>query len=106
MLLDASTRALVQEARAEYRRRRELLAELFAKDDITVSAGDGLSVNVPVFNERSSLLALASHGIAANGSSGSSIRRIEPTLRLGIGAHWNMREEIVSAYVRASSAGR
>ncbi|WP_143544507.1 MULTISPECIES: aminotransferase class I/II-fold pyridoxal phosphate-dependent enzyme [unclassified Rhodococcus (in: high G+C Gram-positive bacteria)] len=106
MLTDGDTRKLIAEARTEYRARRETLAAMFAREGITVSPGDGLSVNVPVFNERASLLALASHGIAANGSSGSSIRRIEPSLRLAVGASWELRDQIVAAYAAASGAGR
>jgi DNA-binding transcriptional MocR family regulator len=69
LLLDLLTHsesvAAVESARAEYARRREAVVSHLAARGIAVAAGDGLNLWLPVADEASALVTLASRGIGA-----------------------------------------
>jgi DNA-binding transcriptional MocR family regulator len=69
LLLDLLTQpesvAAVESARAEYARRREAVVGQLAARQLTVAAGDGLNLWLPVADEASALISLASRGIGA-----------------------------------------
>jgi DNA-binding transcriptional MocR family regulator len=66
LLTDPATAATVAWARDVYKRRRELLAEELGRRGVTVRAGHGLSVLIPVAQESYAMVTLASRGIAVN----------------------------------------
>ncbi|MQA04213.1 MAG: aminotransferase class I/II-fold pyridoxal phosphate-dependent enzyme [Streptosporangiales bacterium] len=65
MLADAGSRRRVAKAAGEYTRRRELLADALAARGVPTYARDGLALWVPVHDERTALVELASHGLGA-----------------------------------------
>ena len=69
LLLDLLTQpdsiAVVDAARVEYARRRSRLTRELAAHGVDIPAGDGLNVWIPVADEATALVALASRGIGA-----------------------------------------
>jgi DNA-binding transcriptional MocR family regulator len=64
LLQDPSTQAIVSSAREEYAARRVRMGESLARAGISTANRDGLSLWVPVADERSALVTLAARGIA------------------------------------------
>ncbi|MEV1287436.1 PLP-dependent aminotransferase family protein [Micromonospora sp. NPDC049679] len=64
LLTDPHTRALVAEAGETYRTRRRTLAEALAARGVRTGGTEGLSLWMPVEDERSALVTLAAHGVA------------------------------------------
>jgi DNA-binding transcriptional MocR family regulator len=90
LLLDLLTApesvAAVDSARVEYARRRDRLTDELATFGVDVPAGDGLNVWLPVADEATALVALASRGIAAAPGSPFAVRaRQRPHLRVTAG---------------------
>jgi DNA-binding transcriptional MocR family regulator len=104
MLLDPETQQLLDAARNEYARRRKAMTGLLAERGVTVGNRDGLSLSVPVRSEPQALLVLASHGIAADGNSGSAVRAHAPMIRLGLGNDFDDPVRIADAYAMAARA--
>lgn len=65
MLDDPAARRRVARAGTEYAKRRQLLADALAARGVHTYARDGLALWVPVHDERTALVALASHGLGA-----------------------------------------
>lgn len=65
MLDDPVARRRVARAGREYARRRQLLADALAARGVPTYAKDGLALWVPVHDERTALVALASHRLGA-----------------------------------------
>src|SRR5216683_1137101 len=74
MLVEPSYRAQVSRARDVYRHRRELLSRALLQNGISTSNRDGLSLWIPVGNERDALIALAAYGINASPGSRFMLR--------------------------------
>ena len=66
LLTDAAVIDAVDRARAAYATRRQLLGEALARHGVRVPAGDGLSVWLPVADERHAEVTLAAAGIGAS----------------------------------------
>ncbi|MFE9657389.1 PLP-dependent aminotransferase family protein [Micromonospora sp. NPDC006431] len=64
LLTDPATRALVAQTGDTYRTRRRALAEALAARGVHAGGTEGLSLWVPVEDERSALVTLAAHGVA------------------------------------------
>ncbi|MQA80918.1 MAG: aminotransferase class I/II-fold pyridoxal phosphate-dependent enzyme [Streptosporangiales bacterium] len=73
MLADATARRRVARASEEYARRRELLADALAARGVSTYARDGLTLWVPVHDERTALVNLASHRLGAGQGSRFSV---------------------------------
>lgn len=73
MLDDATARRRVARASEEYAHRRELLADALAARGVSTYARDGLTLWVPVHDERTALVNLASHRLGAGQGSRFSV---------------------------------
>ena len=75
LLTDERSIDQVAYARTVYRQRRERFAEVLSRRQITVANRDGLGLWVPVRDERSTIVALASRGISVTPGSNFAVRR-------------------------------
>lgn len=111
LLLDLLTRpdsiAVVDAARVEYARRRSRLTRELAAHGVDIPAGDGLNVWIPVADEATALVALASRGIgAAPGAPFAARPGQRPHLRVTAGLLGGDDAEIVAvAQALAGAAG-
>jgi DNA-binding transcriptional MocR family regulator len=74
LLRDEESSRLVNRARAEYARRRELVVTRLAELGVDVPGTDGLNIWVPVRDEAAAVLRLASQGIAVTPGSPFSVQ--------------------------------
>lgn len=75
LLESPSAQRQVEQARAEYARRRELVVSRLAVRGVEVEGTDGINIWVPVRDESAAVLRLASHGIAVTPGSPFSVDR-------------------------------
>lgn len=75
LLESPSAQKQVDQARAEYARRRELVVTRLAARGVEVGGTDGINIWVPVRDESAAVLRLASHGIAVTPGSPFSVDR-------------------------------
>jgi DNA-binding transcriptional MocR family regulator len=86
LLTDPASLAAVRQARAEYARRRRLVVTVLRAAGVAVPPGDGLNIWLPVADEQSALITLASAGIAAAaGAAFAPTRGGAPHLRVTVG---------------------
>ncbi|GIM93735.1 GntR family transcriptional regulator [Paractinoplanes toevensis] len=85
LLTDGPSVAAVGRAREEYARRRALVVEGLRAAGIDLPAGDGLNLWLPVADEQSALITLASAGIAAAAGSAFLPAGGPPHLRITAG---------------------
>lgn len=74
LLQDAETANVVRQARTAYRERRHALESALNEHGVEITAGEGLSVLVPVESETFALVTLASRGIAVSAGSRFSLK--------------------------------
>ncbi len=74
LLTQPSTRRHVARARATYAARRRALRAALEREGVSTMGDDGLNIWLPVHDETSALIALASHGIGAAAGSPFSTR--------------------------------
>lgn len=108
LLHDAAVVAAVESARVTYAARRRALAAALARHGIRLPAGDGLSVWVPVADERHALVTLAAAGVGASpGSVFHCVPGSAPHLRLTVGTLPDDPTAVASiAAVLAAAAAR
>ncbi len=99
LLTDASTQAVVDEARSIYQQRRRAVADPLAELGVPTQNADGLCLWVPVQDERHALVTLAAHGISASPGSRYHSSAGAPHIRVGTG---RLTEQ--AAYVAESLA--
>jgi DNA-binding transcriptional MocR family regulator len=85
LLTDPPSVAAVRHARAQYALRRHLVIQSLAKAGIPLPPGDGLNIWLPVADEQSALISLASNGIAAAAGAAFTPSRGTPHLRITAG---------------------
>ncbi|GIF21997.1 DNA-binding transcriptional MocR family regulator [Actinoplanes tereljensis] len=85
LLTDEPSVAAVGQARDEYARRRALVVEGLRSEGIELPTGDGLNLWLPVADEQSALITLASAGIAAAAGSAFLPSGGPPHLRITAG---------------------
>ncbi|MEU4242776.1 aminotransferase class I/II-fold pyridoxal phosphate-dependent enzyme [Actinoplanes sp. NPDC026619] len=85
LLTDPASIAAVGRARTEYARRRALIVAGLHEAGIDLPPGDGLNIWLPVADEQSALITLASSGIAAAAGSAFLPSGGPPHLRLTVG---------------------
>ncbi|GAA0581157.1 aminotransferase class I/II-fold pyridoxal phosphate-dependent enzyme [Paractinoplanes ferrugineus] len=85
LLTDPSSVAAVRHARAEYARRRALVVSGLREHGLDLPAGDGLNIWLPVADEQSALISLASAGIAAAAGATFLPAGGPPHLRITVG---------------------
>jgi DNA-binding transcriptional MocR family regulator len=85
LLTDPSSIAAVGHARSEYARRRHLVITSLAEAGIALPPGDGLNIWLPVADEQSALISLASAGIAAAAGAAFTPSGGAPHLRVTVG---------------------
>ncbi|GIE97229.1 GntR family transcriptional regulator [Paractinoplanes rishiriensis] len=85
LLTDPVSIAAVRHARAEYTRRRQLVVTTLGAAGVLLPPGDGLNIWLPVADEQSALITLASSGIAAAAGASFTPGRGAPHLRVTVG---------------------
>ena len=85
LLTEDASVAAVRRARDEYARRRHLVIDGLHAAGIDLPPGDGINVWLPVTDEQSALLTLASAGIAAAAGAAFTPSRGTPHLRVTVG---------------------
>jgi DNA-binding transcriptional MocR family regulator len=85
MLDDEPTLMAVAAARAEYARRRQLVADVLESRGVAVTGTDGINLWMAVADERSALVTLAAQGIGAAPGEPFQVRRDAPHLRVTVG---------------------
>ena len=85
LLTDPSSVAAVTRARQEYARRRHLVLAALAAHGLELPRGDGLNIWLPVADEQSALITLASAGIAAAAGTAFTTSPGTPHLRVTAG---------------------
>ncbi len=85
LLTDGGSVAAVAYARDEYARRRRLVVAALHAAGVTLPAGDGLNIWLPVLDEQSALLSLAGRGIAAAAGAAFTVGPGHPHLRVTVG---------------------
>jgi DNA-binding transcriptional MocR family regulator len=108
LLTEPESVAAVEAARAEYARRRDAVVSHLAAHELAVAAGDGLNLWLPVADEATALIALASAGIGAAPGGPFAVRPgLAPHLRITAGLLSGGRNEIAEvadALVAAAGA--
>jgi DNA-binding transcriptional MocR family regulator len=88
-------------ARAEYARRRALVADALAAQSVDVTGTDGINLWVGVDNERSALLTLAANGIGVAPGEPFVVGAHRPSLRVTVGlldrGHEHVADQLVMA---------
>jgi DNA-binding transcriptional MocR family regulator len=108
LLRDEESTRLVNRARAEYARRRELVVTRLADLGVTVPGTDGLNIWVPVRDEAAAVLRLASQGIAVTPGSPFSVQGSagpEGHVRVTTGLVRDGHEELATRIADAAHAG-
>ncbi|MEU4667854.1 aminotransferase class I/II-fold pyridoxal phosphate-dependent enzyme [Amycolatopsis sp. NPDC023774] len=86
LLTDPTTEALVHRARRRYAGRRTVLSEALRGHGLDPTAGDGLTLWVPVSEETRTLVTLAAHGVSVGaGSRCFTGRSGAPHIRVAVG---------------------
>ena len=85
MLDDPATIEAVATARAEYARRRQVVAAVLESKNVAVTGTDGINLWMTVADERSALVTLAAQGIGAAPGEPFQVRRDTPHLRVTVG---------------------
>jgi DNA-binding transcriptional MocR family regulator len=85
MLDDEPTIETVARARAEYARRRQLVAGVLESRDVIVTGTDGINLWMTVADERSALVTLAAQGLGAAPGEPFQVRHDSPHLRVTVG---------------------
>jgi DNA-binding transcriptional MocR family regulator len=85
MLDDQATIGAVAIARAEYARRRQLVATVLESRGVEVTGSDGINLWMSVADERSALVTLAAQGIGAAPGEPFQVRDDAPHLRVTVG---------------------
>lgn len=86
LLNDSATCAAVTAARETYAARRTVLAEALAAHGIFPLSHDGLVMAIPVRDDAGAQLVLAAHGYAVTSSELARIKRLQPFIRVTVGA--------------------
>jgi len=86
LLNDSATCAAVTVARETYAARRTVLAEALAAHGIFPLSHDGLVMAIPVRDDAGAQLVLAAHGYAVTSSELARIKRLQPFIRVTVGA--------------------
>ena len=106
MLDDPSTIAAVASARAEYARRRQLVAGLLEARGVTVTGSDGINLWMTVADERSALVTLAAQGTGAAPGEPFQVRDDTPHLRVTVGLIDCDHERIAGQLAGAAGGSR
>jgi DNA-binding transcriptional MocR family regulator len=85
MLDDERTIDAVARARAEYARRRQLVADVLESRGVGVTGTDGINLWMTVTDERSALVTLAAQGVGAAPGEPFQVRHDAPHLRVTVG---------------------
>jgi len=85
LLTDPQTQDLVTRAGQTYRARRRALADALARRGVATGGSEGLSLWMPVEDERSALVTLAAHGVAVAPGGPSFAGAHEPYVRVATG---------------------
>jgi DNA-binding transcriptional MocR family regulator len=104
LLTDPPSVAAVRRARTEYARRRSLIVTALRDAGIDLPAGDGLNIWLPVADEQSALITLASAGIAAAAGAAFLPSGGPPHLRLTVGLIATDHAAIAGKLADAASA--
>lgn len=101
MLDDVPTLDAVAAARAEYARRRSLVADVLTGQGVPVSGCDGINLWMEVTDERSALLTLAAQGVGAAPGEPFRVHDDRPHLRVTVGlvstGHEHLAEQLADA---------
>jgi DNA-binding transcriptional MocR family regulator len=106
MLDDPTTIAAVAAARAEYARRRQLVAGVLEARGVTVTGSDGINLWMTVADERSALVTLAAQGIGAAPGEPFQVRDDSPHLRVTVGLIDSDHERIAGQLAGAAGDSR
>src|SRR4051794_32880602 len=106
MLDDAPTIQAVTMARAEYARRRQLVAEVLESRNIAVTGTDGINLWMAVADERSALVTLAARGVGAAPGEPFHVRPDAPHLRVTVGLIEHDFERVASQLAAAAGGSR
>ena len=106
MLDDEPTILAVASARAEYARRRQLVAEVLESRDVDVTGTDGINLWMGVADERSALVTLAAQGIGAAPGEPFQVRRDAAHLRVTVGLIETDHERIANQLAVAAGGSR
>ncbi|HZX56119.1 MAG TPA: aminotransferase class I/II-fold pyridoxal phosphate-dependent enzyme [Ilumatobacteraceae bacterium] len=106
MLDDAPTIQAVTMARAEYARRRQLVAEVLESRNIAVTGTDGINLWMAVADERSALVTLAARGVGAAPGEPFQVRRDAPHLRVTVGLIEHDHEHVANQLAAAAGGSR
>ncbi len=106
MLDDQPTIVAVASARAEYARRRQLVAEVLESRDVGVTGTDGINLWMAVADERSALVTLAVQGIGAAPGEPFQVRRDAAHLRVTVGLIETDHERIANQLAVAAGGSR
>ena len=106
MLDDDATIRAVAAARAEYTRRRQLVADVLEASQVTVTGSDGINLLMSVTDERSALVTLAAQGIGAAPGEPFRVRPDAPHLRVTVGLLDRDHERIAQQLAGAAGGSR
>ena len=102
LLRDPSSVAAVEHARTEYARRRRLVVGHLNAAGLAVPPGDGLNIWLPVADEQSALITLASSGIAAAAGTSFTVTAGSPHLRVTVGLISQDHEAVAARLAEAA----
>jgi len=106
LLEDPATTSVLDRAREEYARRRQLVSEVLAEHGVPTATGDGINLWMPVADERSALITLAAQGIGAAPGEPFMVRPGADHLRLTVGLLDGSPAEVrATAHLLADAAG-
>jgi DNA-binding transcriptional MocR family regulator len=106
MLDDKPTLMAVASARAEYARRRQLVADVLESRGVTVTGSDGINLWMTVADERSALVTLAAQGVGAAPGEPFQVRRDTPHLRVTVGLIAANHERTANQLAEAAGGSR
>ena len=106
MLDDPATIDAVATARAEYARRRHLVAAVLESRQVTVTGSDGINLWMTVADERSAFVTLAAQGIGAAPGEPFQVRHDTPHLRVTVGLIESGHELIAAQLAAAAGDSR
>jgi DNA-binding transcriptional MocR family regulator len=106
MLDDPATIEAVARARAEYARRRQLVAAVLESRNVAVTGTDGINLWMTVADERSALVTLAAQGIGAAPGEPFQVRADTPHLRVTVGLIETGHEQIADQLAAAAGDSR
>jgi DNA-binding transcriptional MocR family regulator len=107
VLVDLLTHApavrAVEKAQRTYAKRRSAVVDELARDGVTVAGKDGLNIWLPVHNESSALLRLATHGIGVSPGAPFWVGRGQPPhLRVTVGLIGAAHRDVAAALAGAA----